>query len=102
MIIILGYETHSTDDANTAVAMFHEIAADLLITDVVLAGGGNGIEIANTIRAEAPDASILLMSGYPEHAINAKGNLKTGITLLQKPFSLAKLSKAVASVMRPL
>ncbi len=100
MLQSLGYETHSTDDAKSAVQLFHEISADLLITDVVLAGGRSGIEIANTLRAETPSAPILLMSGYPEHAISAEGNLETGIPLLQKPFGVAELSKIVCSVMR--
>ncbi len=100
MLQSLDYETHSTDDAKSAVQLFHEISADLLITDVVLAGGSSGIKIANTLRAESPSAPILLMSGYPEHAISAEGNLETGIPLLQKPFGLAELSEAICSVMR--
>src|SRR5450759_414976 len=71
---------------------------DLLLTDVVLANGMNGIDLANAARELRPGLPVIFMSGYtavPEaqHRIR-----ETGAPLLSKPFSTPQLERAVNAV----
>jgi PAS domain S-box-containing protein len=73
-------------------------APDLLLTDVVLANGMNGIDLANAARELRPGLPVIFMSGYtavPEaqHRIR-----ETGAPLLSKPFSTPQLERAVNAV----
>jgi CheY-like chemotaxis protein len=73
-------------------------APDLLLVDVMLATGMNGIELANAARGVRPDLPVIFISGYtavPEaqHRIR-----ETGATLLSKPFTTPQLERAVNAV----
>ena len=61
---------------------------DLLITDVGLPGGMNGRQLADAARVTRPNLKILFITGYAEHAVMGEGNLKPGMHILTKPFSL--------------
>jgi PAS domain S-box-containing protein len=67
----------------------------LLFTDVVLAGGMNGRQLADTIHLSRPDLPVLYTSGYTENAIVHHGRLDAGVRLLSKPYRLAALAEAV-------
>jgi CheY-like chemotaxis protein len=73
-------------------------APDLLLVDVMLATGMNGIDLANAARGVRPDLPVIFISGYtavPEaqHRIR-----ETGATLLSKPFTTPQLERAVNAV----
>ena len=67
----------------------------LVLSDIVMPGGMNGIELAAEIRRHYPDISILLTSGYSEAAYGAKLDHE----ILRKPFELAALEKAINGVL---
>ena len=72
---------------------------DLLLTDVVLAGGISGKQVAIKAADLAPDIKILFMSGYTENAIVHHGRLDRGVVLLNKPFRLVDLARKVRQVL---
>jgi CheY-like chemotaxis protein len=67
----------------------------LLLTDIVLAGGMNGRELAAEVERRASGIPVLYMSGYSEDAIMHHSRLDTGTELLHKPFRRADLAQAV-------
>jgi len=60
-------------------------AIDLVLSDVVMPGGLDGGELAEMVATRWPAIPVLLMSGY------AKDLERTGVRILQKPFSTAQL-----------
>jgi PAS domain S-box-containing protein len=69
------------------------LEADLVLTDVVLPGGQDGIDLALGLSATHPDLRILLCSGFggaPARVAQA------GLPLLRKPFTLGQLRQAIA------
>ena len=72
---------------------------DLLISDVVLPGGRNGVELAQDALNLRPDLNIILVSGYPEGTLEKSGLTETRFPLLGKPFTITELSEALARVM---
>ena len=62
----LGYEVLTAEDAAQALALIdrrHRI--DLMISDIVMSGGVDGVELARRARKLRPSMPVLLISGYP-------------------------------------
>ena len=92
----LGYQIM---EAATGAAALEQLGSttrvNLLLTDVMLAGGMNGRELATEVERRAPGIQVLYMSGYTENAIVHHGRLDADAELLQKPFRRADLARAV-------
>ena len=73
---------------------------DLLISDVVLTGAQNGIELAQEAVRLRPALKVILVSGYSEGTLEKAGLTDAGFPLLAKPFSKSALSEALESAMR--
>ena len=71
----------------------------LLLTDVVLAKGMSGRELAERVRALRPTLKVLFASGYTSDAIILHDLLEEGITLVQKPFTSDALGHKVREVL---
>ncbi len=97
----LGYEVMEAGDGASAIAaMKSRSRIDLLFTDVILAGGMSGPEIAAEAKCIQPAMRILFMSGYPSEAMIRRGELEQGADLLNKPFRKADLARKVREVLR--
>lgn len=72
---------------------------DLLLTDVVLAGGVSGKEVAAAAAQLRPGLKVLFMSGYTENAIVHHGRLDRGVHLLSKPFRIDELGRKLREVL---
>ncbi|MBT3361128.1 MAG: PAS domain S-box protein [Rhodospirillales bacterium] len=77
----------------------HDDSIDLLLSDIVLPGGKNGIELAKEAQLLRPDLKVVLVSGYPEGTLEKAGLTDAGFPLLGKPFSKSALSEMLASTM---
>ncbi|HEX8244161.1 MAG TPA: response regulator, partial [Longimicrobium sp.] len=94
-----GYAVLEASDGERAleVARAHGGEIALLLTDVVMPGGG-GRKLAEAVAALRPETRVLYMSGYPGDAI-AEHGLAPGVDLLPKPFSPDALLRRVAAAM---
>jgi PAS domain S-box-containing protein len=77
------------------------VSADLLFTDVVMPGGINGWELAETARRMQPELKVLLTSGYALEALAERGRLPVGAVVLNKPYRKADLAKRVREALAP-
>ena len=92
----LGYRTLFAEDAAAALARLQSgEKVDLIVTDIVMPGGMNGIELAAEIRRRYPEIPVLLTSGYSEAARAAEMRY----AILRKPFELPDLVKALGDAM---
>ena len=66
---------------------------DLILSDVMMPGGKNGIQLAREVRARHAGLPVVLASGYAESV--RRDAEAQGLTLLAKPFDIATLAEAV-------
>ncbi|MEQ8834807.1 MAG: response regulator, partial [Miltoncostaeaceae bacterium] len=96
----LGYDAilASTGDEALAVLERHPGIA-LLFTDVVLAGGMNGRELAERAAERRPDLPVLFTSGYTEDAVLTFGRTDAGVDLIAKPYGRAALARRIREIL---
>ncbi len=91
-----GYATIEAADGASGLAVLRSGAVvDVLITDIGLAGGLNGRQVAAAAREARPDLKVLFVTGYAENAVVGNGHLAPGMDVMTKPFSVASLGHKV-------
>ena len=65
---------------------------DLVFSDILMPGSVAGLELARFVRQHHPNIPILLTTGYSQKAQEA---VREGFPILQKPYDLNSLSKAI-------
>ncbi|HEX5100039.1 MAG TPA: ATP-binding protein, partial [Polyangiaceae bacterium] len=92
----LGYKTLEASSPETAEAVLARSSdkVDLLLTDVVLAGGG-GAKVIEVVRARFPEVRVLVMSGYNADETLRRGIARGAFPFLAKPFTADVLGRAV-------
>lgn len=89
-----GYEVTLAANASQALTVLREgkPPIDVLVTDVVMPGDRDGIELAQQVRRSMPGLPILLMTGYTQKLGAAE---KAGLEVLRKPFEPTALCEAI-------
>ena len=98
MLRDMGFEVETVDRARKGLdrLVLDDFSIDLLLSDVVMPDGMNGLDLARAVRARWPDLPIVLMSGYNE-AVPAGG---AGFRVLRKPVPSGELREAIVNAMR--
>jgi len=73
----------------------HTPKLDLLLTDVVMPGGMHGVALAQLIRQQHPDVTVLYASGFPSSALIERRHLHVDRPLVNKPYRKDELTAAV-------
>jgi PAS domain S-box-containing protein len=96
----LGYKVVAAENGPSALAILRGGETfDLLLTDMVMPGGIDGRELAETARALRPALRVLISSGYAESAIDAGEWQHAGLHLLSKPYRRRELAEKVRRVL---
>ena len=95
-----GYKVLVADDPRTAINLSaaHGSSIDLVLTDVIMPGMA-GPQLFDSLRSQRPGLRVLYMSGYAGEAIAAQGVLDPNTPLIDKPFTMAGLTRAVREVL---
>jgi two-component system, cell cycle sensor histidine kinase and response regulator CckA len=91
-------EAHDGTEA-MAVAENHNGKIHLLLTDVVMAGGKNGLELAASLLSMQPGLKVVYMTGYTADLIDQKGMADLQDRMLQKPFTAVSLRRKIREVL---
>ena len=100
MLEELGYrvvEAASADAALKVLATGPKV--DLVFSDVIMASGITGIELARAIRAQQPQLPVLLTSGYTAQRL-VPNAMNGDLPLLRKPYTLNQLAEALGALMK--
>lgn len=69
-----------------------------MVTDIGLAGGMNGRQLAEAARLGRPGLKVLFITGYAEARLVEQGSFDPGTGLMVKPFPLEALGRRVAEM----
>jgi len=92
----LGYEILQAEDGHEALAILDRFPAiDLLITDIGLPGGLNGLDLAAAVRNRDPRIPVLYVSGYSDSSSSESAEQDADAEFLGKPYDKQALAAAV-------
>ncbi len=99
MLEEIGFEVRRVSSAQQALTVLDSTETfTVVFSDVMMPGGMNGIQLAETIMAREQNVAILLTSGYAS-GFSEKAGLMS-IEILAKPFSLQQLEQSVLAVVK--
>ena len=100
MISEMGIETLQAANGPEGLALIGQRSdIDLVLSDVIMAGGMNGPELAKRARKLNPNLKILFMSGYAPGSVRQIQDLPDAVELVNKPFTRSDLTDKVRRVL---
>jgi CheY-like chemotaxis protein len=90
----LGCRVETVRNADAALQALEDGTYDLVLSDIVMAGAKNGLDLARMIRDQRPHLPVILATGYSE----AAGDAGAEFTLLRKPYDAGDLNRALAGL----
>jgi PAS domain S-box-containing protein len=96
----MGFTALEAKDGDSALeAIAHHGEIDLMLTDVVMPGGMNGVELVQKTLALRPGLKIIYSSGFPAEALAEKSMPLVDAPLLRKPYQRAEFDAIIHRVM---
>jgi len=94
-----GYYVTCASDGEEAVGLLEKGHFDLIITDIVMPGGLNGLDVLRTARRIDPHYRVIVMTGY-NYVETAERVMRLGAAdFIPKPFNLTLITMTVARVL---
>jgi two-component system NtrC family sensor kinase len=94
----LGYTVKQAASAQAGLDLVEgDGDVDVVFSDILMPGGMNGLELADAIRRRFPKIVVLLTTGYSSSAQDA---VRQNFAVLQKPYDLAALDRALREPQR--
>jgi YesN/AraC family two-component response regulator len=99
MLTRLNYNVFTVSSGEKAVAFVRENPVDLIILDMIMDPGMDGLETFRAILEYYPEQRAVIASGYAE-TDRVKDALEMGVgRYLKKPYSMEALGKAVRDIL---
>ncbi len=97
----MGYEVETATDGPDALRIHqNEPELDLLVTDVIMSGGINGVALSQRMRQRQPDLRVVFTSGFPADALARRDNTRVDGPLVGKPYQRHELNAAIGRTMQ--
>ena len=94
----IGFQAVRVRDGKAALAALDgSPTIELVMSDIVMAGGMSGLELARTLRERRRELPVVLATGYSQYALQA---VKEGFTLVEKPYRRDALAASLRAAAR--
>jgi CheY-like chemotaxis protein len=90
----LGYRVLEANQADAALHLMEQGSIDVLLTDIVMPGGKDGVELAGQAKQRWPKIAVVLTSGFSQAKPNGISP-PPGTPLLSKPYRRENLAQAI-------
>ena len=84
------YEISEAENGREALDMCVQNPFDLVISDVMMPGGG-GMELLSKLKEMSPDTSVIMITAQPAVELTVSAMKKGAIDFLKKPFNIDDL-----------
>ncbi|MBS3756060.1 MAG: response regulator [Desulfobacterales bacterium] len=95
----LGYSVDTVPGGEAAVSYIQEKQADLLILDMIMDPGIDGLETYKRILEIRPDQKAIVVSGYSETPRIQKIQELGAVEFLRKPYTMKSLGETIAKLL---
>ncbi len=95
MLTMLGYRVETVAGGEEAIAFLKDHTVDLVILDMIMDPGIDGLETYTRIRTLRPEQKTLIVSGYSESARVRQAQLLGAGAYVKKPFDIQTIGLAV-------
>jgi PAS domain S-box-containing protein len=96
----MGFTAYQAIDGASALGVIAQRPEiDLMVTDIVMPGGINGVELVQRALALRPDLKIIYSSGFPAEALAERSMPLVDGPLLHKPYQRAEFDAIIHRVM---
>jgi PAS domain S-box-containing protein len=99
ILVKMGYKVKTAASGEEAVSYMKENSVDLLILDMIMDPGINGLETYKKILKIHPDQKAIIASGYADSEQIKKTQEMGAAIYLKKPYSLEKVGMAVRNTL---
>jgi len=94
-----GFDVKSCGLGAEAVALGQIFQPDLLLCDLNLPDGVNGMDVVHALRTGRPELRVVLMSGLVDTAVKQKAREANIFRVLEKPATLDEISGVVKAAL---
>ncbi len=92
-----GFDLRRSASAEGALALLNGEGPEVLVTDINLGPGMDGLALSRAIRAKRPEVAVVYISGR----YTGLSGLSARERFIAKPFGAAKLLQAINEVRKP-
>jgi CheY-like chemotaxis protein len=97
----MGFTTYHAPDGPSALDIIRlHTDIDLIVTDIIMPGGMNGVELAQMARTFLPNMKLIYCSGFPSDAMVDRKMALVDAPLLNKPYQRIEFDAIVNAVMQ--
>jgi two-component system cell cycle sensor histidine kinase/response regulator CckA len=91
------YNVISAESGDAAIAQWPNIRhrVDLLLTDMVMPGRANGLDVARHCQTDSPELKVIYTSGYSGELFSSNVKLQEGTNYLPKPYLTGTLTEII-------
>jgi DNA-binding NtrC family response regulator len=98
MLEELGAEVLRARSADDGCKLLDGAAGDAIVSDMVMPGEMDGLDLARSVRQRGVELPIVLMTGYSQAAGSAA---QEGFPVLRKPFTMDTLASVLGRTINP-
>ena len=96
----MGHTALQAMDGASALAMLADHKEiNLMVTDIVIPGGMNGVELVQQVHALRPEIKIIYSSGFTANALAERSLTLMGCPLLHKPYQRGEFAAMIREVL---
>lgn len=101
MLAMLGYAVETADSGETAIAKIREKDYDVLVLDMIMPGGMDGLTTYQKVLAIRPDQKAIIASGFSDMSKVAAAQALGAGSYVCKPYTVISLAKALQKEICP-
>ncbi len=96
-----NYNVIEAENGDRAIALWPSLReqVDLLLTDMVMPGKANGLDVAQHCLADRPELKVIYTSGYSSELFGSNVTLREGVNYLPKPYLSSRLSSIIRNAL---